>query len=134
MRATIDELQNLIGSQGAFTQSYGFVVKSATAGTCSLAVPHLPQFDRPGGIVSGQVFTTAADVAMWLAIKTLRGIDDTSVTSQMETHFLRSARREPFLCTAEVLKCGNRSAFGIARCVSEAGELLAYHTLTYVIP
>jgi acyl-coenzyme A thioesterase PaaI-like protein len=134
MRVTIEELQNLIGHESAFTKSYGLVVKSATDGTCSLAVPHLPHFERPGGIVSGQVLMTAADVAMWLAIKTLRGIDDPSVTSQMETHFLRSARREGFVCTAEVLKCGSRSAFGIARSVTETGDLLAYHTLTYVIP
>ncbi len=134
MTATIEQLQRLVGEWRAFTKAYGFVVKSAGAGTCSLSVPYLEQFDRPDGIVSGPVLIAAADVAMWLAIKTLRGIDDPSVTSQMETHFLRSARREPFVCTAEVLKSGRRSSFGIARCVSEAGELLAYHTLTYVMP
>ena len=134
MAVTIDALQNLIGHESAFTRSYGFVVQSADAGSCSLAVPHLPHFERPGGITSGQVMMTAADVAMWLAIKTLRGIDDPSVTSHMETHFLQSARREPFVCHAEVLKCGKRTAFGIARCVSEKGDLLAYHTLTYVMP
>jgi acyl-coenzyme A thioesterase PaaI-like protein len=130
---TVEALQNLIAHESAFTKSYGFVVKSAGAGSCSLAVPHLPHLERPGGVASGQVIMTAADVAMWLAIKTLRGIDDPSVTSHMETQFLQGVR-DAFTCHAEVLKSGRRTTFGIARCVSETGDLLAYHTLTYVMP
>ena len=130
----IEQLQELIDHASAFTRSYGLIVTAASEGRCSLSVPYQPHFDRPDGIVSGQVLMTAADVAMWLAIKTLRGIADPSVTSHMETHFLQSVRRQPFVCHAEVLKRGRRTTFGIARCVNEAGDLLAYHTLTYVMP
>ena len=105
-----------------------------TAGSCTVEAPHLPHLDRPGGIVSGVVFMTAADVAMWLAIKTLRGIDDPSVTSHMQTQFLRSARNEGFSCKAVVLRLGRRSIFGTAECLSASGQLLAHHTLTYVTP
>jgi hypothetical protein len=35
-----------------------------------LAVPYPPEYDRPGGIISGQLYIHAADAAMWLAIKT----------------------------------------------------------------
>jgi len=31
-----------------------------------------------------------------------------------------------------VLKSGRRRSFGVARCEAETGELLTYHTLTYV--
>ena len=131
---TIEQLQQLIGHESAFTRSYGFVVTDTSAGSCTLLVPHLPHFERPGGIVSGQVFMTAADVAMWLAIKTLRGIDDPSVTTQMQTYFLESARRESFTCRAVVVKLGRSTTFGTAECVSAAGKLLAHHTLTYAMP
>lgn len=131
---SVDELQRLISHESAFTKAYDFVVKAAGEGSCTLEVPHLPHFERPGGIASGQVFVTAADVAMWLAIKTLRGLGDTSVTTHMQTEFLKSARREPFTCTAKVLKIGRRKTFGTAECVSANGDLLTYHTLTYVIP
>ena len=130
----VQTLQQLISHESAFTKQYEFVVKAAGEGSCTLAVPHLPHLERPGGIASGQVYTTAADVAMWLAIKTLRGLDDTSVTTHMQTEFLKSARREPFTCTARVLKLGKRKSFGVAECVTASGELLTYHTLTYVIP
>jgi uncharacterized protein (TIGR00369 family) len=127
----IDELQRLLDTS-PFARAYGFEVLSAADGKCSIRVPYSPQFDRPDGIVSGQVVMTAADVAMWLAIKTIRGIDDNSVTTQMETHFFQSARQQAIVCHAEILKSGRRRSFGTARCVSEAGDLLTYHTLTYV--
>ncbi|MFN7988615.1 MAG: PaaI family thioesterase [Thermoanaerobaculia bacterium] len=131
---TAEELQVLLSDDAAFTKTYGFVVSRIASGSCTLAVPALPRFERPGGIVSGQVFMTAADVAMWLAIKTLRGLDDPSVTSHMQTHFLRSARTGPFTCTAVVLRLARRTAFGTAECHSTDGLLLAHHTLSYAVP
>jgi acyl-coenzyme A thioesterase PaaI-like protein len=130
---TVDQLQQLLDHDSAFTKSYGFLVTAVSAGSCSLDVPHLPHFERPGGIMSGQVLMTAADVAMWLAIKTLRGIDDTSVTSHMQTDFLEGAH-EPFTCNAVVLKLGRRTSFGTAECVSKSGTLLAHHTMSYIMP
>src|SRR5207245_8252218 len=118
---TIEQLQQLIVRQTAFTRAYGFLVTAASDGACSLSVPYLPHFERPGGIVSGQVFMLAADVAMWLAVKTLRGLDDPSVTGHMTTDFVQSVRAEPFTCKATVRKLGRRTAFGTAECLSLNG-------------
>jgi acyl-coenzyme A thioesterase PaaI-like protein len=134
LQVTLEQLQQLIAHESAFTKSYGFLVTAVSPGSCTLTVPYLPHFERPGGIVSGQVFITAADVAMWLAIKTVRGIADPSVTTQMATQFLQSARREPFTCKAVVIRWGRRTIFGTAECLSTAAEVLAFHTLTYVTP
>jgi acyl-coenzyme A thioesterase PaaI-like protein len=134
IRVTREQLQDLLSHDTAFTKAYSFVVGEIGPGSCMLEVPHLPHFERPGGIVAGQVFMTAADVAMWLALKTLRGLEDPSVTSHMQTQFLQSARGEGFSCKAVVLSLGRRTAFGTAECVSAAGRLLAHHTLTYVTP
>ena len=101
-------------------------------GQCSLDVPFQEAFERPGGIVSGQVFMAAADVAMWLAIKTKLGLNDSSVTAEMKTNFLGGARRQEFRCTARVLKLGRRLIYGVAECVDSAGRLLAHHTVTYI--
>ena len=133
-RVTPEQLQELLSHETAFTKDYQFVVAAVGSGSCTLEVPHLPRFERPGGIASGQVLMTAADVAMWLAIKTLRGLDDPSVTSHMQTHFLRSVRQEGFSCKAVVLRLGRRTAFGTAECLSTGGLLLAHHTLTYATP
>jgi acyl-coenzyme A thioesterase PaaI-like protein len=96
-----------------------------------LIVPFRPALERPGGIVSGMTLMGAADVAMWLAIMTLRGMEERWVTSDMKTAFLRSARSEDFSCSARVLKSGRRTMYGTAECRSESVGLIAHHVLTY---
>jgi uncharacterized protein (TIGR00369 family) len=130
----VEELQALLSHENAFTRPFGFRVDSVEDGVCTLDVPFLREWERPGGIVSGIVFMTAADVAMWLAIKTQSGLADPSVTSHMQTSFLRSASREGFICRAKVLRAGRRSTYGEASCLTKAGTLLTHHTLTYVRP
>lgn len=130
--AELPELNALLASR-PFTQRYGFEAVAIGEGECELAVPYLPEFDRPGDIVSGQVYMHAADVAFWLAIKTRLGLDDGSVTSSMTTAFLGSARREGFRCKARILKFGGRLIYGEASC--DVGERpLTHHTLTYIRP
>ncbi len=131
---TVEELQALLSHENAFTRPFGFRVESIEDGVCTLDVPFRREWERPGGIVSGIVFMTAADVAMWLAIKTQTGLADLSVTSHMQTSFLRSARREGFVCRAKVLRAGRRSTYGEASCLTKTGTLLTHHTLTYVRP
>jgi acyl-coenzyme A thioesterase PaaI-like protein len=129
-----DQLQSLLTADSPFTRSFGFQVEAASDGHCSLLVPFNPLFERPGGIVSGQLFMTVADVAMWLAIKTLRGLDDPSVTINMHTSFLSSARNEAIRCQARVLRWSGRLSHGTAECRSASGDLLTEHSLTYMRP
>jgi acyl-coenzyme A thioesterase PaaI-like protein len=131
---TVDALQAVLTEHSAFTRAFDFQIQSIEPGACTLLVPFNPLFERPGGILSGQVFMTAADVAMWLAIKTKRGLHDTSVTVSMQTSFLRSGRREPITCTARVLRLGARLCHGAAECFSPGGILLTHHSLTYMRP
>jgi uncharacterized protein (TIGR00369 family) len=127
------ELEQLL-SDVAFTRNFGFALGEMGDGECSIDVPFQAAFERPGGVVSGQVFMTAADVAMWLAIKTRLGIDDESVTAEMKTSFLGAARREGFRCTARVLKLGRRLIYGVAECTNARGRLLTHSTVTYIRP
>src|SRR5262245_63591911 len=101
------ELRRLL-EEVAFTRSYGFRLQAIGDGVCTLDVPFQAAFERPGGIVSGQVFMAAADVAMWLAIMTRLGAGDSSVSSGMTTAFLCVARREPFRCPARLVQLGRR--------------------------
>jgi uncharacterized protein (TIGR00369 family) len=113
-----------------FTRRQGLRVVAIGDGECEIEVPYRPENDRPGGVVSGQVYMHAADVAFWLAIKTRLGLDDASVTSSMTTAFLGSARREPLRCRARVLKLGRRLVYGSAEC-SVGERPMTHHTLTY---
>ncbi len=95
------ELQRLLADL-PFVRAYGFRVHSIGPGECILTVPFRQAFERPGGIVSGLVFMAAADVAMWLAIKTLLGSDDGCVTAEMKTSFLAAAKEQDFRCRAKI--------------------------------
>jgi len=108
LAVTEAELRRLL-EEVAFTRSYGFRLQAIGDGRCTLA---------------------AADVAMWLAIMTRLGPRDGSVTSGMTSAFLGAARREPFRCTARIVKLGRRLVFGVAESVG-GGRLLAHHSLTY---
>src|SRR5580692_5175281 len=110
-----DELKALLNNV-AFTRNFGFVLHNITDGECTIDVPFQEAFERPGGIVSGQVFMAAADAAMWLAIKTRLGLADSSVTAEMKTNFLAGAKRDGFRCTARVLKFGRQLVYGVAEC------------------
>jgi acyl-coenzyme A thioesterase PaaI-like protein len=130
LAVTEAELRRLL-RQVAFTRAYGFRLYAIGAGECTLDVPFQVDFERPGGIVGGQVFMAAADVAMWLAIMTRLGAADGSVTAGMTSAFLGPARREPFRCTARIVKLGSRLVYGVAESVADGGRLLAHHSLTY---
>ena len=126
-------LQRLL-HEVAFTKQYGFRIQAIADGACTLHVPFQALFERPGGVIAGQVFMAAADVAMWLAILARLGQTDMSVTVEMTTAFLRPAQREDFWCTATVLKMGSRLVYGVAECVNTAEQLLTHHTMTYARP
>lgn len=123
---------NAVLARTAFLVPYGFEATACAVGECVVCVPFAEQLERPGGIVSGMTLMGAADVAMWLAIMTLRGTAEHWVTSDMKTAFLRSARREDVICTARVLKLSARSAYGTAECATASSGLIAHHVLTYV--
>ena len=126
----LSELNQLLADT-PFLRPYGFRVESTGVGECTLVVPFQSSLERPGGIVSGLTMMGAADVAMWLAIMTLRGMAEQWVTSDMKTAFLKSARGEAISCSARVLKPGKRAMYGTAECRSAAAGLVAHHVLTY---
>ena len=131
LRTSITELNALL-ARTSFVSAYGFVVQACAPGECVIKVPFSEHFERPGGLVSGVAVMGAADVAVWLAIMTLRGTEETWVTSDMKTAFLRSGRQEDIVCTARILKIGNRSAYGTVDTIGSSSGLLAHHVLTYV--
>jgi uncharacterized protein (TIGR00369 family) len=131
LACTKRELEDLLATI-AFTRHLGFVLIEIRAGECTIEVPFQEHFERPGGVIGGPVFMASADVAIWLAIKTRLGLHDSSVTTEMKTNFLGSAKKESFRCNAKLLKLGRRLIYAVAECVDSKGRLLTHHTATYI--
>ena len=127
---TLSDLNQVLADT-PFLSSYGFRVESTAPGECLLRVPFVRALERPGGIVSGMTLMGAADVAMWLAIMTLRGVAEHWVTADMKTAFLKSAREEDIVCDARILKPGRRTMYGAVECRGADARLVAHHVITY---
>ena len=130
LQTSVAELTGVL-AHTAFLKPHQFKVLSCAPGECVLKILFHIELERPGGLVSGMTLMGAGDVAMWLAIMTLRGVAETWVTTDMKTAFLRSARPEDVMCTAKVLKLGRRTAHGTAECVGARTGLLARHVISY---
>ena len=132
MKSTLEELAHILAN-AAFLKPFGFIIQSCAPGECAVLVPHAASLERPGGILSGITIMGAADVAMWLAIMTLRGTTEQWVTTDMKTAFLSSARETDVYCVARILKLGKRTAYGTAECRAANGDLLAHHVISYAL-
>jgi uncharacterized protein (TIGR00369 family) len=131
LHATMAELEAVLRAT-RFVDPYGFRVLSCAPGVCELELPFQPSLERPGGIINGIALMGAADVAMWLAIMSLRGTGEQWVTADLKTAFLKSGRSEDVVCTARVLKLGARSAYGTAECRASGADILTHHVITYL--
>ena len=125
------ELKQVL-SDSAFARIYDFKLQSFGSGECTLIMPFRKDLERPGGIVAGSIYMTAADVAMWLAIMTVLGKGSMTVTTELKTAFLNSAKQEDVKATAKILKLGKSLVYGVAECCNMAGKLLTHHTITYI--
>lgn len=131
LAVTEDDLRQVLAGS-PFARIYDFRLDHIAVGECRLRLPFQESLERPGGIVSGSVLMTAADVAMWLAIMTRLGKDALTVTTELTTAFLSSAKREDLTCTAKVVRMGQRHIYGIAECCNDQGKLIAHHTINYI--
>ncbi len=125
------ELQRILDSE-RFLQTWRFRLMKADGEECVVALHNSPALERPGGIVNGPALVAAADVAMWLAIKSRLGSAEDALTSDLNTVFLAPAKAKTVYCTARILKAGRRRFFGTAECHDRAGRIFSHHTLTYV--
>lgn len=124
------ELERVLATT-PFAKIYGWKIESVGSGTCTLRVPFQKELERPGGLVAGAIFIATADVAIWLAIMTVLGVDAVTVTTELNTTFIGSARNEDVLCTARLLKVGKSLIHGVAQCTTVNEILLTHHAMTY---
>lgn len=93
----------------------------------------LPESDAlkfSAGAVCGQAIMAAIDTVTALAMGT--GDRATRGTSYQHTHFLRPAKGDDFIVTAEVLRFGKTNAYAEARVTfAESGALVAHAVLEF---
>lgn len=111
---------------------WGFETIAVEPGTATLRLPARPHHYRPAGVLQGGCCMALADVAFWIALMTVHGVDDPAVTLEMKTNFLAAARGD-LTCTARLVSDGRTVAFGTAETVADS-RIIAHHTVTCLRP
>ncbi len=127
-----DAAQTVLDST-PFAPWWGFRVDAVKEGWARVSLPRRPELFRPGGVLQGGCAMTLADVTCWIAIMSLFGEDDPSVTQQMTTSFLGPACTD-LVCESTIVRPGRLIVYGTAETRDTAGRLVSHHTLTYVRP
>jgi uncharacterized protein (TIGR00369 family) len=76
------------------------------------SMPISPANLRPGGIISGPMQFTAADLTLWYACFGAIDFEAMAVTSEMSIRFLRPAFGDVLWSRAELVSVGSRSIVG----------------------
>lgn len=90
---------------------------------------------RPGGTVSGPSMFALADCAFYVAVLSMIGRQELTVTTNCSINFMRKPAAADLICEARILKLGRSLAVGDATLLSPGVEgPVAHATLTYSIP
>jgi uncharacterized protein (TIGR00369 family) len=90
----------------------GYRCDSIGAGFAVARWPHDASQLRPGGLISGPIQFSAADLALWFLSFTVLGLRPMAVTSDLHIVFLRPARGGDLLARAELLRAGKSRITG----------------------
>jgi uncharacterized protein (TIGR00369 family) len=82
---------------------------------------------RPGGLISGPIQFTIADIALWYLSFTLLGLQPMAVTSDLAITFLRPAVGADLIATAHLLRAGRTRISGRVDIVVDGHDRLVAH-------
>lgn len=108
-------------------ESSGFRCESMSVGRAAARWHHDPATLRPGGLISGPVLFTAADLALWYLSFTIVGLQPMAVTSDLAITFLRPAAGGDLIAEASLLRSGRTRISGRVELRVEGDDRLVSH-------
>jgi len=108
------------------------VVESATPAEASVTLPFHERWLRPGNTLSGPAMMTLADTVAYVALIARNNDAISSVTSNLNIHFLRRPAPTDLLGRGRVIKSGRNTAVVSVDLLTE-GELVAHATVSYAL-
>ena len=112
MELTPAQVDAFVSAEYPAVHQGGFRCESVTDGFATARWTHDPSTLRPGGLISGPVQFTAADLALWYLSFTIVGLQPMAVTSDLSISFLRPASGGDLRATAHLLRAGRTRIVG----------------------
>ena len=79
----------------------------------------------------GLLYIALADAAVWFAIMSRIGCNDTLLTTNIQSSFIKAAIQETISCASRISNIGGKYITGEADCKNLNGALLAQHKLSF---
>ena len=127
MELTPAQVDAFVSAEYPAVHQGGFRCESVTDGSAAARWTHDPSTLRPGGLISGPVQFTAADLALWYLSFTIVGLQPMAVTSDLSISFLRPASGADLLATAHLLRAGRTRIVGRVDLWVDGDERLVSH-------
>lgn len=133
---TLDEIQAFNAENVPFCAEMNIRCESIDDGVAVSRFSFERRWTRPIDFIAGPILMAMADATFYWALFTKIGIVPLAVTNELKYNFLRPAIGGDVLCRAEVLKLGQRIAYGAAELYmdGEPDRLIGHCTTSYVLP
>jgi uncharacterized protein (TIGR00369 family) len=130
------EMCHFLETHVPFVKSLGISCEEVRPGYAVARWKQDPQWLRPGGYLFGGGLMSLADAAIYMAILGQIGLKAMAVTIELKMNFLRPAIGADVMAQAQVLKVGQRIAYGEVRLfmADTQDRLIAHATCTYAMP
>jgi len=103
---TPDAFNEMMHRESPLAAWLGLRLEEVGGGRARMRVPFRAELLRPGGVVNGPVIMALADYAMYAVVVGLDPNGALSVTTNMNTHFLRKTTGKDLLAEARALRAG----------------------------
>lgn len=134
MELTPDQVDVFVAAEYPAVHQGGFRCASVTEGSATARWTYDPTTLRPGGLISGPIQFTAADLALWYLSFTIVGLHPMAVTSDLSISFLRPASGSDLLARAYLLRAGRtRIAGRVDLWVDGDDRLVSHATGSYAV-
>ncbi len=135
-RPTHAELCRFLETQVPFVKALGISCEESRPSYAVARWKRDPRWLRPGGYLFGGGLMSLADAAFYMAILSQIGLKAMAVTIELKMNFLRPAVGGDVLARAQVLKAGQRIAYGDVHLVmaDDRDRLIAHATCSYALP
>lgn len=111
----------------------GMTLVDVKKGWAMVRLPFEKKLTQADGIAHGGSIFAAADAAVGVALLGMIERSETIVTLEMKINYLKPFVRSALLAEAKIVQKGARTALGEVTATTEAGDLIAKGSATYMI-
>ncbi len=114
-----------------FVRLLGMEMVDLSYGEAVLKLKMRDELRQPQGVLHGGATASIIDTAMAFAVITCLDAEEKATTVDLTVHYLRPVSEGEIVCTAKIVRAGQRILTVSAECVNTEGKITATALSTY---